>query len=41
MRHVFVMMSARQLVEYDEPSELMKSNSSFAKLVAEYWVSSP
>jgi ABC-type multidrug transport system fused ATPase/permease subunit len=28
-----------KLVEYDEPSKLMDTNSSFSKLVAEYWSS--
>ncbi|KAK6148706.1 hypothetical protein DH2020_016231 [Rehmannia glutinosa] len=28
-----------KLVEYDEPSKLMETNSSFSKLVAEYWSS--
>jgi len=27
------------MVEYDEPSKLMDTNSSFSKLVAEYWSS--
>ncbi|GAU27407.1 hypothetical protein TSUD_356430 [Trifolium subterraneum] len=31
--------SSGKLVEYDEPSKLMDSNSSFSKLVAEYWSS--
>ncbi|KAI7985638.1 ABC transporter C family member 8 [Camellia lanceoleosa] len=30
---------AGELVEYDEPSKLMETNSSFSKLVAEYWSS--
>jgi len=28
-----------KMVEYDEPSRLMDTNSSFSKLVAEYWAS--
>ncbi|XP_027335892.1 ABC transporter C family member 8-like [Abrus precatorius] len=32
-------LSYGKLVEYDEPSKLMESNSSFSKLVAEYWSS--
>ena len=31
---------AGKLIEYDEPSKLLETNSSFAKLVAEYWSSS-
>ena len=33
----FVELFAGKLVEYDEPSRLMEINSSFSKLVAEYW----
>ncbi|GMY34551.1 ABC transporter C family member 8-like isoform X1 [Fagus crenata] len=31
--------SSGKLVEYDEPSKLLETNSSFSKLVAEYWSS--
>ncbi|KAK1575440.1 hypothetical protein Q3G72_005486 [Acer saccharum] len=31
--------SSGKLLEYDEPSKLMETNSSFSKLVAEYWSS--
>ncbi|GAU27408.1 hypothetical protein TSUD_356440 [Trifolium subterraneum] len=31
--------SSGKMVEYDEPSKLMDTNSSFSKLVAEYWSS--
>ncbi|GAU27410.1 hypothetical protein TSUD_356460 [Trifolium subterraneum] len=31
--------SSGKLVEYDEPSKLMDTKSSFSKLVAEYWSS--
>ncbi|XP_020228423.1 ABC transporter C family member 8-like [Cajanus cajan] len=34
-----MVLSYGKLVEYDEPSKLMKTNSSFSKLVAEYWSS--
>ncbi|KAK9689767.1 hypothetical protein RND81_09G079500 [Saponaria officinalis] len=34
-----MVLSYGELIEYDEPSKLMQSNSSFAKLVAEYWSS--
>ncbi|PIN18557.1 Peptide exporter, ABC superfamily [Handroanthus impetiginosus] len=34
-----MVLSYGKLVEYDEPSKLMGTNSSFAKLVAEYWSS--
>ncbi|KAI9109436.1 hypothetical protein K1719_019490 [Acacia pycnantha] len=34
-----MVLSNGKVVEYDEPSKLMKTNSSFAKLVAEYWSS--
>ena len=30
---------AGKLIEYDEPSKLLETNSSIAKLVAEYWSS--
>ncbi|XP_047960012.1 LOW QUALITY PROTEIN: ABC transporter C family member 8-like [Salvia hispanica] len=32
-----LVLSYGKLVEYDEPSRLMEINSSFSKLVAEYW----
>ncbi|ERN15280.1 hypothetical protein AMTR_s00056p00226840 [Amborella trichopoda] len=32
-----MVLSYGKLVEYDKPSRLMETNSSFAKLVAEYW----
>ncbi|KAK2353044.1 ABC transporter C family member [Trifolium repens] len=32
-----MVLSYGKLVEYDEPSKLMHTNSSFSKLVAEYW----
>ncbi|PHT86215.1 ABC transporter C family member 8 [Capsicum annuum] len=35
-----MVLSFGELVEYDQPSRLMQTNSSFAKLVAEYWSSS-
>lgn len=35
----FLESVAGKLVEYDEPSKLMEINSSFSKLVAEYWSS--
>ncbi|KAI4356344.1 hypothetical protein L6164_000374 [Bauhinia variegata] len=31
--------SKGKLVEYDEPTKLLETNSSFSKLVAEYWAS--
>ncbi|KAK6124957.1 hypothetical protein DH2020_041302 [Rehmannia glutinosa] len=34
-----MLLSYGKLVEYDEPSKLMETNSSFSKLVAEYWSS--
>ncbi|CAL5373911.1 unnamed protein product [Camellia sinensis] len=34
-----MVLSFGKLVEYDEPSKLMEINSSFSKLVAEYWSS--
>ncbi|KAL8458021.1 hypothetical protein ACS0TY_035774 [Phlomoides rotata] len=34
-----MVLSYGKLMEYDEPSKLMESNSSFSKLVAEYWSS--
>ncbi|KAL6006013.1 ATP-binding cassette sub- C member 8 [Asimina triloba] len=34
-----LVLSYGNLVEYDKPSKLMESNSSFSKLVAEYWSS--
>ncbi|KAK2353052.1 ABC transporter C family member [Trifolium repens] len=34
-----MVLSYGKLVEYDEPSKLMNTNSSFSKLVAEYWSS--
>ncbi|XP_022721510.1 ABC transporter C family member 8-like isoform X2 [Durio zibethinus] len=34
-----MVLSGGNLVEYDEPSNLMERNSSFSKLVAEYWSS--
>ncbi|AES76690.2 ABC transporter-like family-protein [Medicago truncatula] len=34
-----MILSYGKLVEYDEPSKLMETNSSFSKLVAEYWSS--
>ncbi|KAE7999130.1 hypothetical protein FH972_003600 [Carpinus fangiana] len=34
-----MVLSYGELLEYDEPSKLMESNSSFSKLVAEYWSS--
>ncbi|RDX69508.1 ABC transporter C family member 8, partial [Mucuna pruriens] len=34
-----MVLSYGELVEYDEPSRLMDTNSSFSKLVAEYWSS--
>ncbi|KAJ4831189.1 ATP-binding cassette sub- C member 8 [Turnera subulata] len=34
-----LVLSYGKLLEYDEPSKLMKMNSSFSKLVAEYWAS--
>ncbi|CAJ2663683.1 unnamed protein product [Trifolium pratense] len=34
-----MVLSHGKLVEYDEPSKLMNTNSSFSKLVAEYWSS--
>ncbi|MCD7462624.1 ATP-binding cassette sub- C member 8 [Datura stramonium] len=34
-----MVLSFGELVEYDQPSRLMQTNSSFAKLVAEYWSS--
>ncbi|KAK2406341.1 ABC transporter C family member [Trifolium repens] len=34
-----LVLSYGKLVEYDEPSKLMDTNSSFSKLVAEYWSS--
>ncbi|KAH1240203.1 ABC transporter C family member 8 [Glycine max] len=34
-----MVLSYGKLVEYDEPSKLMDTNSSFSKLVAEYWSS--
>ncbi|XP_075667040.1 ABC transporter C family member 8-like isoform X2 [Castanea sativa] len=35
-----MVLSYGKLIEYDEPSKLLETNSSFAKLVAEYWSSS-
>ncbi|XP_058074069.1 ABC transporter C family member 8-like [Magnolia sinica] len=32
-----MVLSYGKLIEYDQPSKLMETNSSFAKLVAEYW----
>ncbi|XP_028790571.1 LOW QUALITY PROTEIN: ABC transporter C family member 8-like, partial [Neltuma alba] len=34
-----MVLSSGKVVEYDEPSKLMETNSSFSKLVAEYWSS--
>ncbi|OVA11350.1 ABC transporter [Macleaya cordata] len=34
-----MVLSYGEMVEYDEPSKLMETNSSFSKLVAEYWSS--
>ncbi|KAI9161462.1 hypothetical protein LWI28_017691 [Acer negundo] len=34
-----MVLSYGKLLEYDEPSKLMETNSSFSKLVAEYWSS--
>ncbi|XP_044478814.1 ABC transporter C family member 8-like [Mangifera indica] len=34
-----MVLSFGKLLEYDEPSKLMETNSSFSKLVAEYWSS--
>ncbi|GAV60518.1 ABC_tran domain-containing protein/ABC_membrane domain-containing protein [Cephalotus follicularis] len=34
-----MVLSYGNLVEYDEPSKLMETNSFFSKLVAEYWAS--
>ncbi|GKV36543.1 hypothetical protein SLEP1_g44664 [Rubroshorea leprosula] len=34
-----MVLSYGELVEYDEPSKLMETNSSFSRLVAEYWSS--
>ncbi|RVX17080.1 ABC transporter C family member 8 [Vitis vinifera] len=34
-----MVLSYGKLVEYDEPSNLMETNSSFSELVAEYWSS--
>uniref|UniRef100_A0A2N9IXM5 ABC-type xenobiotic transporter n=1 Tax=Fagus sylvatica TaxID=28930 RepID=A0A2N9IXM5_FAGSY len=34
-----MVLSYGKLVEYDEPSKLLETNSSFSKLVAEYWSS--
>ncbi|XP_058750304.1 ABC transporter C family member 8-like [Vicia villosa] len=34
-----MVLSYGKMVEYDEPSKLMDTNSSFSKLVAEYWSS--
>ncbi|XP_058750305.1 ABC transporter C family member 8-like [Vicia villosa] len=34
-----MVLSYGKMVEYDEPSKLMETNSSFSKLVAEYWSS--
>ncbi|KAI9109511.1 hypothetical protein K1719_019565 [Acacia pycnantha] len=34
-----MVLSYGKVVEYDEPSKLMKTNSYFSKLVAEYWSS--
>ncbi|XP_012069008.2 ABC transporter C family member 8 [Jatropha curcas] len=34
-----MVLSYGELLEYDEPSKLMEINSSFSKLVAEYWSS--
>lgn len=34
-----MVLSFGKLVEYDEPLKLMETNSSFSKLVAEYWAS--
>ncbi|XP_065866716.1 ABC transporter C family member 8 isoform X2 [Euphorbia lathyris] len=35
-----MVLSYGELLEYDEPAKLMRINSSFSKLVAEYWSSS-
>ncbi|KAF3972445.1 hypothetical protein CMV_004044 [Castanea mollissima] len=35
-----MVLSYGKLIEYDEPSKLLETKSSFAKLVAEYWSSS-
>ncbi|CAH9056075.1 unnamed protein product [Cuscuta epithymum] len=37
--HKVLLLSFGKLVEYDEPSKLMAINSSFSKLVTEYWSS--
>ncbi|KAF7843463.1 ABC transporter C family member 8-like isoform X1 [Senna tora] len=37
--NMIMVLSYGELVEYDEPSKLMETNSSFSKLVAEYWSS--
>ncbi|GLT58340.1 hypothetical protein SLA2020_312400 [Shorea laevis] len=34
-----MVLSYGELVEYDEPSKLMETNTSFSRLVAEYWSS--
>ncbi|XP_015938667.1 ABC transporter C family member 8 [Arachis duranensis] len=34
-----MVLSYGKLLEYDDPSKLMETNSSFSKLVAEYWAS--
>ncbi|XP_037493238.1 ABC transporter C family member 8 [Jatropha curcas] len=34
-----MVLSYGKILEYDEPSKLMENNSSFSKLVAEYWLS--
>ncbi|KAI3944551.1 hypothetical protein MKW92_034950, partial [Papaver armeniacum] len=34
-----MVLSYGNLIEYDEPSKLMESNSYFSKLVDEYWSS--
>lgn len=36
---MIMVLSYGKMVEYDEPSKLMQTNSSFSKLVAEYWSS--
>ncbi|XP_057550752.1 ABC transporter C family member 8-like [Amaranthus tricolor] len=38
--HMVMVLSFGRLLEYDEPTKLMQTNSSLAKLVAEYWSSS-
>ncbi|XP_028790570.1 ABC transporter C family member 8-like [Neltuma alba] len=36
---MIMVLSYGKVMEYDEPSKLMETNSSFSKLVAEYWFS--